>query len=87
MTQTRVIAVSDRGYPIGDDCPRTIHPDSVVRAIMDEYAEGKGTLKAIAAKHGVPYETARTYVSGRRRSILPCAWVAISADGRRRQVG
>lgn len=79
----RVIAVSERGYPVGDDCPRTIYPDSTVRALLDRVAAGE-RLAAAAAALGVPYETARDWQRGRRRCAVPAGWILIDERGRRR---
>lgn len=71
--KTRVAALSDRGYPIGEDNPRTKHSAATVERVRALVAAG-ASVGAAARAVGVPFNTARAYVYGRRRSEIPSAW-------------
>lgn len=76
---SRVIAVSEKGWPMGEDCPRTRWSAAQVERVRALAASGVG-IRAAAAAVGVPYETARAYVYGRRRGEIPARWVVRPAQ-------
>lgn len=69
----RVAAISERGYPIGEDNPRTRHSAKTVEKVRALVAGG-ASVGAAARAVGIPFNTARAYVYGRRRSEIPDAW-------------
>ena len=79
----KTIAVSAAGRPIGADSPRAKWSDADcdrVRALVDAGA----SIAEAARTVGMPYETARDIARGLRRGVLPCRWVVVRDDGRRR---
>ena len=74
----KVVALSEKGWPMGEDSPRTRWSAAQVERVRALAASGIG-IRAAAAAVGVPYETARAYVYGRRRGEIPARWVVRSA--------
>ena len=76
-------ALSERGWPIGEDNPKTRHSAETVEKVRALVSHG-AQVKDAAAAAGVPYNTARAYVYGRRRADMPDAWAIYR--GRKRYV-
>lgn len=69
----KVVGLSDRGVPCGEDSPRAVHSDRAVREALELVDSGVPVCVA-AERSGIPRRTLRCYVDGTRRSILPAAW-------------
>lgn len=83
-TVEKVIAVSAAGRALGEDAPRARWSERDVERVRALCAAG-ATIAEAARAVGMPYDTARDIVRGRRRGVLPAAWVSVR--GRRRVVG
>lgn len=79
----KVIAVSEAGRPVGSDSPRAVWTDETVERLRAAVENGQ-TIADAARTLGMPYDTARDIIRGRRRGVLPARWVVVRADGRRR---
>lgn len=81
--ERKTIAVSEAGRPVGEYSARARWSDADcdrLRALIDAGA----TIPAAARAVGMPFDTARDIVRGRRRAVLPARWVSVGSDGRRR---
>ena len=80
---SKTIAVSEAGRPVGADSPRAVWSEETVERLRAAVESGQ-TIAEAARALGMPYDTARDIVRGRRRSVLPARWVVVRDDGRRR---
>lgn len=81
--ERKTIAVSEAGRALGADSPRAVWPDETIERLRADVESGR-TIADAARALGMPYDTARDIVRGKRRGVLPARWVVVRADGRRR---
>ena len=75
MVSSRLVAVSDRGYRLGDSHPQAKLTNADVDRVH-ELREAGLSLAHIAGQVGASKSAVAHILSGRRRAEIPVAWVA-----------
>ena len=76
----KIIKVSESGRRCGEDHQRAKYTDNEIAQLHTLRLAGL-SVRAIAAKMDIPYNTVRDVLRGRRRCTPPASWRVIRTKG------